>query len=109
MGMEFKVNSLEEMCDLMCGNVVPKKRKSKKGMRSVSRKTKKLTTYLIYYTASDGYGDGFEAYGYEGLRKALKWLHSDEVKATDISIYKHGKNFENDSDDIIEVYRKWWK
>lgn len=66
-------------------------------------------TYLIYYEDKNGYRDSYEVYGYEQLREAMKWLHSDEIKATDISIYKHGKDFENNSDDIIEVYKNWWK
>ena len=30
MGMEIEVNSLEEMCDLMCSNKLPKKKNNKK-------------------------------------------------------------------------------
>ena len=68
-----------------------------------------LTTYIIYYTDKDGEGEGWEVYGIDELRKAVRWLHSDEIKATDISIYKHGKDFENDQADIIEVHKQWWK
>lgn len=67
------------------------------------------TTYIIYYTDKDGYSDGYNVFGTTGLRAALKWLHSDEVKATDISIYKEGKNFENNPDDIIECQKYYWK
>ena len=70
---------------------------------------RKITTYIFYYTDKIGYSDAFEADGTEGFYAALKWLHSDEVKATDIIIYKHGKNFENDHDDVIEVYKQYWK
>ena len=70
---------------------------------------RKLTTYIFYYTDKTGYSDAFEADGTEGFYAALKWLHSDEVKATDIIIYKHGKYFENDHDDVIEVYKQYWK
>lgn len=37
----------------------------------------------------------------------MKWLHSDEVNATRINVYKRGKNFDNDHDDVIEYYS--WK
>lgn len=66
-------------------------------------------TYLIYYTDKDGDSDGYEVFGTDGLKSAMKWLHSDEVKATDISIYKEGKDFDNNKDDIIEVYKNLWK
>ena len=42
MGMEFTVSSLEEMCDLMCDNKIPKKR----SMKNSSRKTKKTKEIL---------------------------------------------------------------
>ena len=29
MGMEFQVSSLEEMCDLMCDNIIPKRKHDK--------------------------------------------------------------------------------
>ena len=70
---------------------------------------RKMNTYLIYYTDKHGYSDGYEVDGSKALQKALKWLHSDEIKATSITIYKHGKDFENDNDDIIEVYKQYWK
>lgn len=71
--------------------------------------TRTKATYIIYYEDKDGYTGGYEVFGVDGLRAAMKWLHSDEVKATDISIYKQGKNFENDHDDVEEAYRQWWK
>ncbi|MBP3265552.1 MAG: hypothetical protein J6L84_01255 [Clostridiales bacterium] len=67
------------------------------------------SVYIIYYVDKEGESEGFEAYGYDDLRSAIKWLHSGEIKATDISIYKRGKDFENNQDDVIEVYRNWWK
>ena len=70
---------------------------------------RKMNTYLIYYTDKHGYSDCYEVYGSKALQEALKWLHSDEIKASDISIYKEGKEFENDKDDIIEVYKQYWK
>lgn len=70
---------------------------------------RKLTTYIIYYTDKNNEPFGYEVYGYNNLLQAIKWLHSDEVKAIDISIYKRGKNFENNSDDVIEVYKNFWK
>lgn len=70
---------------------------------------RKKNTYIIYYTDKEGYGDGYEVSGSKALQETLKWLHSDEIKATDISIYKHGKDFENNQDDIIEVYKNYWK
>lgn len=66
-------------------------------------------TYIIFYTSQDGYSDGYTVIGTTELREAIKWLHSSDVKATDISIYKEGKNFENDPDDIIECYKYYWK
>lgn len=65
-----------------------------------------MNTYLICYAVGE-HADAFEVYGYRSLCEHMKWLHS--IKATDISIYKHGKDFESDSDDIIECHKKWWK
>jgi hypothetical protein len=70
---------------------------------------RKMATYIIYYTDKTGYADGFTVYGSKRLFESLKWLHSEEIKATDIEIYKEGKNFDNDQDDVIEVYRQYWK
>ena len=69
----------------------------------------KRATYIIYYTDKDGNGDGYEVYGIDQLREAVKWLHSEEIRATDISIYKRGKDFDNNQDDVLEVYKQWWK
>ena len=41
--------------------------------------------------------------------KSLKWLHSKEIEATSITIYKEGKDFENNKDDVEEVYTYLWK
>ncbi len=30
MGREFVISSLEEMCDLMCGNIIPKEKHGRK-------------------------------------------------------------------------------
>ena len=65
--------------------------------------------YILNYTTKDGFNDSYYVYGKEKLLDALKWLNSDEVKATRIRIYKMGKDFENNKDDIIEVYRNYWK
>lgn len=70
---------------------------------------RKKNTYLIYYTDKHDYSYGYEVYGSKALQEALKWLHSDEIKATSITIYKHGKEFENNQDDVIEVYKQYWK
>lgn len=70
---------------------------------------KKLTTYIFYYTDKTDYSDGFEVEGIQAFYDALKWLHSDEVKATNIEIYKRGKNFDNDPDDVIAVHQRYWK
>lgn len=47
MGIAFEINSLEEMCDLMCGNVIPRQsRQSRKGkavLTEQSRKRKRKT------------------------------------------------------------------
>ena len=69
----------------------------------------RMATYIIYYTDCEGYQSGYSVLGVKSLRESIKWLHSDEVKATDIAIYKEGKNFDNDHDDVEEVYRAWWK
>lgn len=68
-----------------------------------------MATYLIYYTDKAGESEAWEVYGTKQLREGLKWLHSEEVQATSIEIYKHGPNFENDPDDIIAVQRYYWK
>ncbi len=70
---------------------------------------RELTTYFICYTDKTGYDDAFEAYGSKQSCDALKWLHSADVKATYIQIYKHGKDFENNHDDIIPVHQQYWK
>ena len=68
-----------------------------------------MTTYLIYYTDCAGVSEAWEVFGTKGLRQALKWLHGPEVQATSIAIYKHGPNFENDPDDVLEVQKYYWK
>lgn len=67
-----------------------------------------MKTYIIYYT-SNNEPEAYEVYGYKMLKEAVKWLHSEEVNATSISIFKHGKNFEKDQDDVLECYKQWWK
>ena len=47
----------------------------------------KLTVYIIYYTDKNNDDDVYEVYGYNNLLSAIKWLHSDEVKARKIHIY----------------------
>ena len=69
----------------------------------------KLTVYIIYYTDKHNDDEAYEVYGYNNLLSAIKWLHSDKVKARKIHIYKRGKDFENNQDDVIEVHRKFWK
>jgi hypothetical protein len=65
---------------------------------------RKVDEFIIYYEDGDGESEGYEVYGVKQLKSALKWLHSDEVNATRISVYKKGKNFDNDSDDVIDYY-----
>jgi len=62
--------------------------------------------YIIYYVANNE-PEGYSVSGYKNLREALKWLHS--IKATDISIYKEGKDFETNQDDVLECYKNYWK
>ena len=69
---------------------------------------RKLATYIIYYTDKDGV-QGFETQGSQKLFQDLKWLHSKEIGATEIRIYKRGKNFENDQTDVEEAYMEYWK
>ncbi len=69
----------------------------------------KRTTYIIYYTDKGGTSEGFEAYGSEDLKAALKWLHSPEIKANRIEIYKKGKDFDKNHDDVTEAWRQNWK
>ena len=66
-------------------------------------------TYIIYYTDKTGYADGFEVQGTRKLHAALQWLNSPEIEATRIEIYKRGKNFDNDHDDVVAIYRRYWK
>lgn len=68
---------------------------------------KELTTYIIYYHDSEGNPEGYEVYGIKQLKEAMKWLHK-EVKATSIEVYKRGKDFNNNSDDVVEL-RRYWK
>lgn len=68
-----------------------------------------MTTYIIYYTDKNNNDFAYEIYGYKNLLESVKWLHSEEVKAKKISIYKHGKDFKNNCDDVIEVYKNFWK
>lgn len=69
----------------------------------------KRATYIIYYEDKTGYADGYEVESFGRLKKALKWLHSKEIAATRIEIYKRGNNFSNDKDDVNEVHKSWWK
>lgn len=62
--------------------------------------------YVIYYNSPEGDG-GFEASGTKQLREAMKWLHS--IKATDISIFKHGPTFGSDQNDVSECHKEFWK
>lgn len=78
----------------------PAKKSSRKGPRA---------TYIFYYTDKNGDGNGYEVYGTQGFYDALKFLHSAEVKATRIEIYKKGPNFENDHEDVSRAHTKYWK
>lgn len=68
---------------------------------------RKVDEFIIYYVDGNGEPEGYEVYGVKQLKSALKWLHSDEVNAISIDVYKRGKNFDNDNDDVIEYYS--WK
>ena len=68
-----------------------------------------MKTYIVYYTDKWGVGGGYEVYGSKALQEALKWLHSEEVKAERIEIYRKGKNFEEDHFDVEEAYLRYWK
>lgn len=78
----------------------PAKKSTRKGPRA---------TYIFYYTDKNGDGNGYEVYGTQGFYDALKFLHSAEVKATRIEIYKKGPNFENDHEDVSRAHTKYWK
>lgn len=65
------------------------------------------TRYIIYYADKNGESEGYEVYGSKELCEALKWLHS--IKATHIEIYKRGKNFASNQDDVLEARRQYWK
>jgi hypothetical protein len=68
---------------------------------------RKVDEFIIYYVDGNGESQGYEVYGVKQLKSALKWLHSDEVNAISIDVYKRGKNFDNDNDDVIEYY--FWR
>ena len=78
----------------------PAKKTSRKGPRAC---------YIFYYTDKNGDGNGYEVFGTQGFYDALKFLHSAEVKATRIEIYKKGPNFENDHEDVSRAHTKYWK
>ena len=79
-------------------------------VRKISEKSgAPIQTYLIYYTDKNGDSEGYTVYGSKRLFDAIKWLNTPEIKANHIEIYKCGKNFSNDEDDIIEVYKQYWK
>lgn len=78
----------------------PAKKSSRKGPKAV---------YIFYYTDKNGDDKSYEAYGTQGFYDALKFLHSAEVKATRIEIYKQGPNFVNDHNDKAEAHKKYWK
>ena len=42
--------------------------------------------------------------GVKELKNALKWLHSDEIDVVKITVYKRGKDFDNNHDDVTEYY-----
>ena len=53
MGMEIEVNSLEEMCDLMCDNKIPEKRKRETPQERTRRQ--------VYATGNKWAIENFEA------------------------------------------------
>ena len=63
--------------------------------------------YIIYCTYSDDSTDSYEVYGIGRLARELRLLSENGVKR--LQVYKRGKNFENDQDDIIPVYKNRWR
>lgn len=78
----------------------PAKKSSRKGPRA---------TYIFYYTDKNDFSSTYEACGTHGFYDALKFMHSDAIKATRIEIYKQGPNFASDHNDKAEAHKKYWK
>lgn len=78
----------------------PAKKSSRKGPRA---------TYIFYYTDKNDFSSTYEACGTQGFYDALKFMHSDAIKAIHIEIYKQGPNFANDHSDKTEAHKKYWK
>lgn len=57
-----------------------------------------MAEYIVYYKHM-GESEGFEVDGYKRLQEQLRLLHS--TKASDIGVYRKGRNFEQDHDDVI--------
>lgn len=60
-------------------------------------------SYVIYFETRDGDKDGYEVHGNDELKTAIDWLKNTQ-DAVKISVYKKGKNFENDHNDVSEYY-----
>lgn len=67
---------------------------------------KKKNDYIINY-ACEGEQYSYTVTGSKELQNQIKWLHS--IGASEISIYKCGKHFEEDCDDVTEAYKQYWK
>lgn len=81
------------------------KNESKKSVKI--HEGRKVDTFIIYYEERNGETDGYEVYGVQQLKDALKWLHSDKIDVVKITVYKRGKDFDNNHDDVTEYYS--WK
>lgn len=74
----------------------------RKGNRAQPRKDTTMNTYLVCYKDDAG-----EAYGVKELRGFI--AEGKKLGDPVLHIYKHGKNFKNDPDDIIDVTDRYIK
>lgn len=66
-----------------------------------------MKTYIIYYYDADNEPEAYEVLGSKNVVAAVKWVKSIGGKVS--LIYKRGKDFENDHDDVIDVTSSYVK
>ena len=66
-----------------------------------------MQTYIIYYEDKDGDSQAWEIYGTDRLKRAIKQIKLDGGKVK--TIYKRGKDFFDNQDDVIDVTLSYYK
>lgn len=66
-----------------------------------------MQTYIIYYEDKEGNPQGFEVYGTDRVKKAIRDIKQEGGKIN--TIYKRGKNFFDNPDDVVDVTLSYYK